>query len=572
SLVFTDLRTPVPEDPDPGVDPDDPGTGGGDPGTGPGGDPNGPDDPGDPTDPALPANGEDITGLDAILDLPAVAYAGHEVEAKDCSWYEVDGKSMNAARAAELGLGRSSFTIVQKGVGSIRRSGKTGAIAVFTKSGTYQVKLTATASNGLKDTDTQSIRILKTPTILEDLGGVQKENRKQKLLITVAQDPKNPVNRLSVKLTDAASGESIFVEKVFGGAEAAPVNAAHIKYRSLLDAGSDAYFLRTELDFLTKWHETRTLSYEISVRDSAGGTDSAYGSFDVAPDLPPLAVIDLEDVYYRKEGSNMASIEPSCASVSDGDALRRTWELKGADGSWQSVPSLPGYADLSFGSGKSVRFAKTGVGPFAVRLTVKDVWTEETLPEYVSEADYLSHSAQKTSRVDNIAPRLSLDLLRTETAEIFLLTESDKDARDVLAAAPGLKAALLAEGIAAEVSADFRQAAAGDRTGSQTEVTTGGHGGRDFRGSDQQLYFNYFQGMWNGGNLVADGRYSYMLTPSVETYGGDPKYSLNAYPFTITARDSAGRTVWTTTVSRAVLDSDTYLRDASWGFDADGTY
>lgn len=569
SLSFTDLRTPEPEDPGPGDDPggDDPGTGG-DLGTG-GGDP---DDPGDPTDPALPAEGDDITGVDAILDLPSVAYAGHDVEARDCSWYEVDGKSINAARAAELGLGKSNFTIVQKGVGSIRKSGKTGAIAVFSKSGTYQVKLTATASNGLKDTDTQSIKILKTPAILEDLGGVQKENRKQKLLITVAQDPKNPVDQLSVKLTDAASGESISVEKVFSGAEKAPVNSAHIKYRSLLDTGSDAYFLCAELDFLTKWHETRTLSYEIRVKDSAGGTDSAFGSFDVAPDLPPLAVIDLEDAYYRKEGTNTASITPVCASVSDGDALQRTWQFKAADGSWQPVSSLPGYADLSFGSRKSVRFDKTGVGPFAVKLTVKDVWTEETLPEYISEADYLSHSAEKTSRVDNIAPRVSLDLLRTETAEIFILTESDKTARDVLAAAPSLKAALLAEGIAAEVSADFRQAAAGAKTGTLTEVTTGGHGGRDYRDSDLQLYSPYFSGMWSGGNLAADNRYTYMLLPSVETYSGNPKYSLNTYPFTITARDKNGSTVWTTTVSRAVLDSDTYLRDASWGFDADGTY
>ena len=118
----------------------------------------------------------------------------------------------------------------------------------------------------------------------------------------------------------------------------------------------------------------------------------------------------------------------------------------------------------------------------------------------------------------------------------------------------------------------LRQAAAGDRTGKLTEVTTGGHGGRDYRDSEQQLYSTYFSGMWNGGNLVSDGRYSYMLTPSVQTYSGNPKYSIHTYPFTITARNSSGATVWTTTVSQAVLDSSTYLRDASWGFDADGTY
>ena len=584
SLVFTDLRVP-----DPGEEPcpDGPGTGGQDPGGDPGNDPGSggnpgdnpgggqdpgtdPVDPGDPTDP-LDEPGK-VSAVDACLELPDKAYAGHDVPAKDCSTYTVDGERMTAARAAELGLGKSSFTIVQKGVGSIRKSGKTGAIAVFDKPGTFSVKLTATADNGLKGTDTKSIRILKTPAILEDIGGVQKENRKQKLIVTVAQDPRHPVNELTIRLTEPESGESISVSKVFGGAENAPDNATHLKYRSLFDCGSDAYYLCVELDFLTKWHSAKTLSYEIRAKDSAGNTDAAFGSFDVAPDLPPYAAIDLEDVYYRREGSNTASITAVCASSSDGDALQRTWEYKREGGSWQSIPAMAGYADLSFGSGKQIRFDQTGVGPFEVRLTVKDRWTEETLEEYVTDADRLSASAADASYVDNVAPRVGLDLLRTETAEVFVLTESDKLQRDVLAAAPGLKAALLAEGVSLDLRADFRQAKAGDATGALTEVTTGGHGAMDYRGSELQLHSRSFSGMWDGGNLVCDGRYSYLLSPTVQAYAADPKYGIHTYPFTLTARDAEGKTVWTTTVTRAVLDSQTDLRDASWGFDADGTY
>ncbi len=579
SLVFTDLRVS-----DPGGDPGDPGTDPGDPvdpgsggdpgdepgGDGPGTDPGDPVDPGDPTDP-LDDPGT-VSAVDACLELPDRAYAGHDVPARDCSTYTVDGESMTAARAAELGLGKSSFTIVQKGAGSIRKSGRTGAIAVFDKPGTFSVKLTAAADNGLRDTDTKSIQILKTPAILEDVGGVQKENRKQKLIVTVAQDPRHPVNELTIRLTEPESGESISVSKVFGGAENAPANASHIKYRSLLDCGSDAYFLCVELDFLTKWHAAKTLSYEIRAKDDAGNTDAAFGTFDVAPDLPPHAAIDLEDVYYRREGGSAASITAVCASSSDGDALQRTWEYRREGGSWQSVTAMPGYADLSFGSGKQIRFDQTGVGPFEVRLTVKDRWTEETLEEYVTEADRLSASATNSSYVDNVAPRVGLDLLRTETAEVFVLTESDKLQRDVLAAAPGLKAALLAEGISLDLRADFRQAKAGDVTGAMTEVTTGGQGARDFRGSDLQLYARSCKGMWDGGNLVCDGRYSYLLSPTVQAYAADPRYGIHTYPFSLTARDAEGKTVWTTTVTRAVLDSQTDLRDASWGFDADGAY
>ncbi|MBO4880962.1 MAG: PKD domain-containing protein [Firmicutes bacterium] len=586
SLVFTDLRTPGPGegsgdepgdpgDPGTGGDPNDPGTGGdpNDPGTGgdqPG--PAEPEDPGDPADPADPVDTTAVTGLDAILELPQISYVGHGVPAKDCSLYEVDGNTVNAARAAELGLGSSSFAIVQKGAGSIRKSGRTGAVVTFTKPGTFQVRLTATAENGLKDTDTGTIQILKTPYVMADVGGVQKENRKQTLGITVAQDPVRPVGKLTVRLTEPESGETITVSKVFGGAEKAPANTAHIKYRSLSDSGSDAYFLCTELDFLTKWHEAKTLSYEVYAEDAAGNTDTAAGTFDVAPDRPPQAAIGLEDVYYRREGSNTASITAECLSSSDGDALQRTWQFKPEGGSWHDLTAVPGYQDLSFGSGKQVSFDKTGVGPFAVRLTVRDNWTEETLPEYVTEADHLSASAEKSSRVDNVAPRVSLDLLRTETAEIFILTESDKMREDVLAAAPGLKAALLSEGIAAEVRTDHRQAKEDDETGRLTELTTGGAGAYDYRSDDRQLYSSAFSGMWDGGNLVCDGRYSYLLLPTVQTYSADPKYSIHTYPFTLTARDASGRTVWTTTVTRSILDSQTDLRDASWGFDADGTY
>ena len=612
SLVFTDLRQSGPggdlNDPnDPGNggnpnNPNNPGNGGdpndpngpgngGDPndpnGPGNGGDPNDPNDPGnggDPNDPNDPGNGSSpgdptdplddpgsVRSLKASLDLPEKSYVGHDVAAKDCSIYETDGAVMNAARAAELGLGSSSFTIVQKGAGSIRKSGKTGAIAVFDKTGTFQVKLTATAGS-LSDTDTKSITILKTPAVLADLGGVQKENRKQTLTVTVAQDPRHPVNELTILLTDKASGESISVSKAFGGAERAPVNSSHIKYRSLSDGGSDPYFLRTELAFLTKWHETRTLTYEVRAKDNAGSTAAVTGTFQVMPDSPPVAAIDLEDVYYRREGKNVASVTAGCASTTDGDALQRSWQFKPEGGSWQNLPAVPNYQDLSFGSGKQVKFDKTGVGPFAVRLTVKDLWTEETLPEYVTDADHLSATAEKSSRVDNVAPRVSLDLLRTESAEIFILADTDRLRQDVLAAAPGLKAALLAEGIATDVSADFRQAKEDDKTGKLKEVSSDGQGAKDYRSSDQPLFTTYFSGMWDGGNLACDSRYTYLLSPSVQVYSADPKYSIHTYPFTLTARDAEGRTVWATSVTRSILDSAAALRDASWGFDADGTY
>ncbi len=86
--------------------------------------------------------------------------------------------------------------------------------------------------------------------------------------------------------------------------------------------------------------------------------------------------------------------------------MARTWYFGSgtAPAAYINVSGMDGYKKLSFGTDKIVGFNKTGVGKFTVKLDVKEVWTEPTLEEYVTDADHLTGSAVAVSDVQNVAP------------------------------------------------------------------------------------------------------------------------------------------------------------------------
>lgn len=522
----------------------------------------------EPDQPAEPAKPE-VTGLTASLGAPVSTYVGHRTLLHDYSVYRLDGESYGAARALELGLGKNSFSIVQNGAGTISKAGKTKAAAVLSKPGNFTVKLTATAVSGQSDTDTKIIEVKKTPSIAATLGGSQKENRKQILQVSVAQNPASPVNFLGIRIRDKASGEEIAVNKVFGGAEREPQNSANIKYRKPEDGGSDEYFLNVELPFLTKWQSARTLEYLITAEDGAGNKDSLSAEFTVLPDNPPLAKISLEDSYYRSKNSPKADILVQDVSETDGDDLSRSWFVE-TTGGWTALEGCDGFTDKSFGKKQSVSFKKSGVGAFKLKLMVKDKWVEETLPEYISEADYKWSEAEAESKVDNIPPIVSLDLLKSETASIFILAETPEAKAELDAKTSGIRAALLAEGIDAVISTDSRQPASPD--GAIRELITGGSGGRSVRGGSNTMVSNYWTGMWQGGNSYSDDHNAYILTGTYTIYSANTSYSYDDYPYTISSYNSDGTIKWKASVTQAILPSSDYLASATWGRTFGGEY
>ncbi|MDD4583301.1 MAG: hypothetical protein PHR60_03825 [Eubacteriales bacterium] len=107
----------------------------------------------------------------------------------------------------------------------------------------------------------------------------------------------------------------------------------------------------------------------------------------------------------------------------DGDQVARTWYYqKQGDANWTPITSMAGYADHSVGTGKKVGFLKEGVGAFQIKLDVKDLWSEETLAEYVTEDECKTGSVTASAEVINVAPVVSLTPLSSKTADIIILT------------------------------------------------------------------------------------------------------------------------------------------------------
>jgi hypothetical protein len=212
------------------------------------------------------------------------------------------------------------------------------------------------------------------------------------------------------------------------------------------------------VEFLTKTpaynpahpDSTQDFYYEIRMKDSKGDTDSASKTFEVRPDAPPAAAISLDSAFLRTEGTNIADIKTEDVTVAaDGDEVERIWYYgQGASPSvFTNAAALSGYQKLSFGTDKIVGFHQTGVGKFAVKLLVKEKWTEPTLEEYVAEADRLTGAAIVYSDVQNVAPVVSLEMLKGTEKEILLLANGNAEYQKLLDNKTALQQALLASKI-----------------------------------------------------------------------------------------------------------------------------
>jgi hypothetical protein len=384
---------------------------------------------------------------EAILELPAFTYEGHPTPARDCSVFTVDGVNYSARRAYEEGVADSAFVPLPASAASVARESLTSAVVVFPKRGNYRVELDIDTVSGTHLSDIEPITVRKTPYILDDLGGFQKQNRKQILNISVATYPGKPIVDYSIELTDLKTGQSIDLTP-----SQPQQNNAIIKTRAITSSG-DTYWTNFEMQFLTKAPAfdpddpdyTQNFRYTIYMKDSKGDTDSVQKTFTVVPDLPPNVQITIQDSFIRNKGTNTAEIQVEDSSTTDGDQLQRIWTVKGVD-----VRSLPGFKDNSFGSGQKIQYNKNGVGQETVDLSVKDIWTEPTLEEYISESDRLSASTTAATQVINIAPTVRLEPIETETADIAIVTKIASES-GIKAGINSLKAALIEAGIDANV-------------------------------------------------------------------------------------------------------------------------
>ncbi len=429
------------------------------------------EDPGVPEEepempPPLPEPGEEIS-VSPTLALPPVTYVGHPVLAEDYSVFFVGEETWSAARAYAEGMATNRFTASG---GSASKLSHTKARIVYQSEGSYSVVLRVTPQNGSPISVAEPIQVMKTPDILHGLTGTLKQNRKMTLNISVAQNPDHKIKTLWIKLEHPETGETVTLRHNIGGQNILD-NGPTIKTRPIEPLDSSEYFLNCRLEFLTKNTENTDYRYTVYAEDTRGESSLVTSDFSVAKDRAPEALVHLESSYVRKQGRNQAEIIVEDGTLTDGDQIERAWYYRagslcdsgnseespdesGSEGSpeWTPVETMPGYADHSFGTGKKVAFEKEGVGPLSVKLVVRDVWTEDTLPEYISEEDYLTGEAVAGCEVVNVAPVVSMSPLTARTAGITILAGSSAEHADIKAELPALKQELLRQGVDADIN------------------------------------------------------------------------------------------------------------------------
>ncbi|MBN7773429.1 hypothetical protein [Clostridium aminobutyricum] len=412
-------------------------------------------------------DGREISGV-ADLVLDEYTYEGHPADADDWSTFEVDGVHYSAKRAYEEKVATNKFRTTG---GTIKKDGLTAAIVTYPKKGTYPVTLDITTATGEKLSDTENIEVRKTPYVMDSLGGFQKQNRKQILTLNVAIYPDKPIVDYSIRIKDLVTNEIIDLTK-----DIPQENGACIKTRPAVMDASGQYWTTITVEFLTKmprYSDTgltpRKFSYDAKVTDSKGDSDEVYKEFNVAPDVPPIPAISMQDSFLRGAGTNTAAIEAADASSSDGDQLERTWLAANHDpltglaidqnnalavipaSSFVNATLLAGYKNLAFGTNQTIGFDKIGVGKTTVKLHVKDIWIEPTLEEYITPSDYLEAETTASTQVINIAPVVSIEPINTLKANIAIMVAKNK-LDNVKNQSNAMKADLLQKGIDGNIS------------------------------------------------------------------------------------------------------------------------
>lgn len=395
---------------------------------------------------------------EAKLNLQPVTYEGHPAWAVDESSFTVDGEKYSALRGYEEGIGDNAFRPQSSAQARVTRKSPVEAELVFPKRGNYEVDLQIDLADGQNLKDTKPIEVKKTPFILDNLGGFQKQNRRQVLTATVATAPGAPITDYYMELTDLKTLETVRMTP------ANPQqNGVNLKTRSLQQTGGmtsenpqdhNPLWTTFTLEFLTKTpvfkpvyqgetqgDQSQSFRYTIWVKDQKGEVDLVEKTFRVVPDMPPLPEIGMQETFLREKDTNAANLEAHDQTVTDGDQVERIWTVDGAP-----VQGLPGFRDFSYQAMQHIGFQKEGVGPVEVKLSVTDKWVEPTLPEYVTEEERLTGSVSRRAEVVNIAPVVSLKPVEAKEAKVYILATPEQVPyfRD---RTNQMKAALLEKGI-----------------------------------------------------------------------------------------------------------------------------
>ncbi len=393
----------------------------------------------------------------ADLYLQEYTYEGHPVIARDNSVITIGDEVYSGIRIYQNNIATNDFKVIGTSDYSMTSFASDRSIReiTFNKAGVYQVKLELITKGGQVLTATKEITVRETPYISTRLGGIQKENNRQTLSVTVAVHPSDKIDTMYVhtRIAGGATGPTFQYRKLYGPGLVS--NSQRYIYGRQPLYTDETYFEKLDIEFLVRYlfnqaHQESTFEYDyeymVTVTTQGGKTKSTpWERFSVPKDKLPLPGIDVPELIVRGEEGRPASIPIEDASISlDGDTLKREWWVAldaNKDGIIDAADNAERYiridqhaafkdnlTDLSFGTLKKFLLEKYGVGIFGLRIISIDNLEGKTLPEFVAETAWKRAQKDILVEVDNIAPRVSLELIEKEPVmNITIIAEESKE-------------------------------------------------------------------------------------------------------------------------------------------------
>ena len=358
-------------------------------------------------------------------------YEGHYITAYNKNRFYFDGKTYTAKEAREEGIGTSTFRFYDASAYELDRDlydtkdrdNDTSVKVRFNEPGTYKLGCVARPKNGDEDEDIEAVIVKSCPDVKVDLLGSRKDDRKLTLdFSNTVTNPDYPLDdsKTYVVIEDTDTGEKVTVR--YGS----DPDTATIKTRSLKD---------NKLEFLIKASSERNFKATVYVEDIRGESDTDEIRFTIKPDYPPVAELSASLVQYR-DSTGTAKVKIGKAGRSDdGDKLKVN-NLKykvdtDNDGNFDDETLV----DLSDSLTELDAVITTDkVGKILLDYTIQEDLTPETLPEFVTENDYLSAHITKVIDVDNLAPHTALRTIGSSRVDLmFAIKKGDRAQYDAKA-------------------------------------------------------------------------------------------------------------------------------------------
>jgi len=373
----------------------------------------------------------------ANLNIPRMTYEGHWITGSNRNRFYFEGNSYNSDDANSLGLGFSSFDILDESGYYLENFEYDTAnwdsdISVdisFKNPNKYQVSLEAIPKNGTSDIDIKTITVLPTPWISANLSGTQKDDRKQMLNVTTQVNPLYPIDysKTYIDIEDTVTGEKVRVTT------SNSLDSANIKTRDLI-VTKGTYQDKMNLEFLVKTSTTKDFNFIIYQEDIRGNNKIFELTKTIEPDLFPTANIVAKSQELRDpELSNKAEITLRAEGYStDGDMVTATWYVRFdnnkngslTDETWVNVTTLDGFTNIS-GNMTEIKFLKSGVGKVEAKLVEKEIFGQDTLSEFVTMTDRLETSNTKIIDVINVAPYVDFKVRKFPYADFKILSSTN---------------------------------------------------------------------------------------------------------------------------------------------------